>query len=97
MLPSNSLGPGLGEVGQGGLIALHLRHHSQKIRTPNQKNVFSLETTRLAKSLASAPAIQILLGLRLHSPGTDRSLGKIRQLSDPAQDTRVLTITNEHL
>jgi len=29
--------PGTGEMGQGGLKVLHLRHHSQKICIPNQK------------------------------------------------------------
>jgi len=49
ILPSNSLGPGPGEVGQGGLKVIHLWHHSQKIRNPQPKNVFSLQTTRLAE------------------------------------------------
>ena len=41
ILPSNGLGPGTGEVGQGGLKFLHLWRHSQKIRIPQPKNVFS--------------------------------------------------------
>jgi len=49
ILPSNALGLGPGEVGQGGLKVFHLWCHSQKIHTPNQK-IFSLQTTRLAKS-----------------------------------------------
>jgi len=40
ILPSNGLGPGPGEVGQGGLKVFHLWRHSQKIRTPNQKIFF---------------------------------------------------------
>jgi len=38
LLPSSSFGPRPGEVGQGGLKVLHLRHHSQKTHTPNHKN-----------------------------------------------------------
>jgi len=40
ILPSNSLGPRPGEVGQGGLKVLRLWRHSQKTRTPNHKNIF---------------------------------------------------------
>ena len=47
ILPSNGLGPGPDDVGQKGLILLHLRRHSQKITSP--PNFFSLETTRLAE------------------------------------------------
>jgi len=39
-LPSNSLGSGPGEVGQGGLKVLHLWCHSQKIRNPQPKKFF---------------------------------------------------------
>jgi len=45
-LPSNSLGPGPDEVGQGGLKVLHL--HSQKVRTPQAESVFTVQTRRLA-------------------------------------------------
>jgi len=41
ILPSNSLSPGPGEVGQGGLNVLYLWCHSQKICTPQPKNIFS--------------------------------------------------------
>jgi len=41
ILPSNGLGPGPGEVGQGGLIVFHLWCHSQKIHTPQEKIFFS--------------------------------------------------------
>jgi len=37
ILPSNSLDPGPGEVGQGGQKVLDLWCHSQKIRTPTKK------------------------------------------------------------
>jgi len=50
MLPFNGLVPGPGEVGQGGLKVLHLRRHSQKIRTPPTKNFFRVQTRRLAMS-----------------------------------------------
>jgi len=41
ILPSNSWCPGPGEVGQGGVKALHLWRHSQKIRNPQAKIFFS--------------------------------------------------------
>jgi len=41
ILLSNGLGPGSGEVGQGGLKVLHLWRHSRKIFTPQPKNYFS--------------------------------------------------------
>jgi len=41
ILPSNSLSPGSGEVGQGGLKVFHLWRPSQKICTPEPKNCFS--------------------------------------------------------
>jgi len=44
------LGPGPGEVGQGGLKVLHLSRHSQKTCPPNQKKFFRVQTTRLADS-----------------------------------------------
>jgi len=40
ILPSNGLGPGPGEVGQGGLKVLHLWCHSQKICNPQPKKIF---------------------------------------------------------
>jgi len=50
ILPSNGLGPGPGEVGQGGLKALHLWRHSQKICNPQPKNLFRVQTRRLGTS-----------------------------------------------
>jgi len=47
MLPSNGWRPGPGEVGPK---VLHLWRHSQQTRTPNQKNFFRVQTTRLAAS-----------------------------------------------
>jgi len=41
ILPSNGLGPGPGEVGQGGLKVLHVWRHSQKTCTAHPKNFFS--------------------------------------------------------
>jgi len=41
MQPLNGLGPGSGEVGQGGLKVLHLWCHSQKIHTSQPKKFFS--------------------------------------------------------
>jgi len=68
------LGPGPGEVGQGGQKVLHLWHHSQKIHTPNQKN-FIVQTTRLAKSFELLTGSAALIGpekfsiqLFLHKP-----------------------------
>jgi len=40
MLPSNSLGPGPSEAGQGSLKVIHLWHHSQKICNPQTKIFF---------------------------------------------------------
>jgi len=40
ILPSTGLGPGPGEVGQGGLKVLHLWRHSQKIRAPQPQKFF---------------------------------------------------------
>jgi len=40
ILPSNGLGSGPREVGQGGVKVLYLWRHSQKISTPNQKCFF---------------------------------------------------------
>jgi len=40
MLPSNSLGPGSGEVGQGGLKVSTYDATHKKCATPNQKNFF---------------------------------------------------------
>jgi len=37
ILPSNSLSPGPGKVGRGGLKVFHLWRHSQKIHTPTKK------------------------------------------------------------
>jgi len=50
ILPSNVLGPGPGEVGQGSLKVHHLWQHSQKIRNPQAKNFFWVQTRRLATS-----------------------------------------------
>jgi len=50
MLPSNGLGSGPAEVGQGDLKALHLWHRSQKIHTPQAKNFFWVQTRKLAES-----------------------------------------------
>ena len=55
------MGPGPGEVGQGGQKVLHLWHHSQKIHTPNQKN-FIVQTTRLAKSFELLTGSAALIG-----------------------------------
>jgi len=96
ILPSGSLGPGPGEVGQGGLKALHLWHHSKNPHLQTKK-IFFVGNYKTCRVFGFSSSHLKLLWLRLHSPGTDRSLGKIWQLSDPAQDTRVLTITNEHL
>jgi len=41
ILPSKSWRPGPGKVGQGGLKALHLWYHLQKICIPKSKNIFS--------------------------------------------------------
>jgi len=41
ILPPNGWHPGPGKVGQGGLKALHLLHHSQKTRNSQAKNFFS--------------------------------------------------------
>jgi len=49
ILPSSGLGLGPDKVGQKDLKQLHLRCHSQKNETQNQKNFFSLQTQRLAK------------------------------------------------
>jgi len=40
ILPYNGLGPGPGEVGQGGLKVLHLWCHSQRIHIPQPKFFF---------------------------------------------------------
>jgi len=45
---SNSLGQGPGEVSQGGLKALHLWHHSQKIHNPQPEIFFQVQTRRLS-------------------------------------------------
>ena len=47
---SNGLGPGTGEVGQGGLEVLHLWRHSQKIHISQPKKLFRVQTTRFAES-----------------------------------------------
>jgi len=39
-IPSSGLGLGPDEMGQKGLKQLHLRRHSQKNETQNQKNFF---------------------------------------------------------
>jgi len=41
ILPPNGWHPGPGKVGQGGLIVLHLRRHSQTTRTPQATKFIS--------------------------------------------------------
>jgi len=50
ILPSSGLGPGAGEVGQGGLKVLHLWCHSQKNCIPQPQKFFCVQTTRMAES-----------------------------------------------
>jgi len=52
ILPSNSLSPGPGKVGQGGLKVLHLRSHSQKIRIPQPKIFFKCKLQDLPHLLS---------------------------------------------
>jgi len=68
ILPSSSLGLGPGEVGQKGLKHLHLWHHSQKNWNTKPKNVFSLQTQRLAKSFEglSSSLAQSMAEIFLH-------------------------------
>jgi len=65
ILPPNSLGPGPGKVGQGGLEVFHLRCHSQKIRNLKPKNFFSLQTRRLAESFEGLNRSLALTALEL--------------------------------
>ena len=67
ILPSNSLGPGPGEVGQGGLKALYLWRHSQKICNPQPKNFFQVQIRRLAASFEPLNSSLPLLVPELHS------------------------------
>jgi len=62
ILPSNSLGPGPGEVGQCGLKVLYLWRHSHKILTPQPKNFFRVQTTRLAQSFELLTRSVVLTG-----------------------------------
>jgi len=55
ILPSNSLGPGPGEVGQGGQKVLHLWRHSQKTCTPLQKIFFECKLQYLLHILNFCP------------------------------------------
>jgi len=57
ILPSNGWHPGPGEVGQGGRAVLHLWHHSQKIRTLNQKIVFECRLEDLLHLLTLRPGL----------------------------------------
>ena len=54
----------------------------KKIRTPKPKNFFFIGNYKTCRVFGFSSSHLKLLWLRLHSPGTDRSLGKIRQLSD---------------
>jgi len=49
ILTFNGLGPGPGDVGQGSLEVLHLRHHT-KIPQHQPKNFFRVQSRRLAVS-----------------------------------------------
>jgi len=51
ILPSSGLGLEPDEVGQGGLKIIYLRHHSQKIRTSNQKIFFKCRLSSLWTTL----------------------------------------------
>jgi len=67
ILPSNGLGQGQGKVGQGGQKVLHFWHHSQRIRTPQPNNFFSLQTTRLAETFEPLNSSLPLSVSELHS------------------------------
>ena len=49
----NGWRPGPGKVGQSGLKVLHLWRHSQPTRTPQEKNFFRVQSTRLAACFQS--------------------------------------------
>jgi len=49
------LGPGPGEVDQGGLKVHHLWRHSQQICNPNQKNFFKCKLQDLPSLLCFWP------------------------------------------
>jgi len=57
ILPSNDLGPGPGEVGQGILKVLHLWHHTQKIHTNHPKHFLNSSLLVLAPELHSCKAM----------------------------------------
>ena len=52
VLPSDGLGPGPGELRQGGLKVLHFWRHSQKIRIPNQALFFECRLKDLPSVLS---------------------------------------------
>jgi len=62
ILPSNGWRPGPGEVGQK---VHHLWRHSQKKHTPNQKNLFRVQTTRLAASFDTSTRSVTLTGTEI--------------------------------
>ena len=64
ILPSNGWCPGPRKVGQGALKVLHLWRHSQKTRTPNQKN-FRVHSRRLAASFDTSTRSVICTGAEI--------------------------------
>jgi len=57
ILTPNGWRQGPGKVGQDGLKDLHLWRHSQKTASPKQKNIFQVQTRRLAASFETSTGL----------------------------------------